>query len=820
MFWSGIAGRAMVAAGDGRVGAEEGRMSRNSSMTVAPSAESSPSRPVERARLYRLGVWAALHPLIVLVAWLVLLGGALVSAGYFTSHLTGSTNVVSGSDSEQAARLMRERFPHTPHETDFVVISSRRLVATDDAFRGVVSAAINRYGSAPAVGGTISPYDAPDRLISSDRHTALLAVNLEATTDKQAQDAAKPLGDLAPGLRTNDVDVSFTGAAPLAAAGVEQGAVDLARAESIGLPAAAVVLLIAFGSLVAAAIPLGLGILTVLAAFGALGVVAVFTPFDVFVQTAVSMVSIALGIDYSLFIVTRFREELARVPSGSPAPGGSRPDRAVANVARADRAVAVGRTMASAGNAVLFSGTTVAVALAGLWLVRSPKVHSMAIGMMAAVLVMMLVTVTLLPALLGLLGHRVNRLALPWARTSLAHPDPEHSVWARITAFVMRRPVAVAVLATVLLGALALPVFGLRYGVDLGAAAVADSPAGKGFTVVSQSFAPGVLSPIDVVVSSGGPSLNDAQLAAIATLSTATAADPEVADVVSLTAILDQAGQGHGANVLLPAIQAANGGLDTVVSRDGSTSVITVRPRASADSAQTAALVRRLRADARRTFNPAGLTVHIGGAPADIVDITDESSRAMPLVIGVVLAASWVLLLIAFRSLVLPFKAILMNLLTSGAAFGAAVLIFQSGHGAGLFGVDRTGFIQVILPLFAFALVFGLSMDYEVFMLSRMREEWDHVPDNRRAVQLGITRTARVITAAATIMVVVFGSFMFTRILEIKQMGFMLGLAVLIDASIVRLLLVPALMRLMGAWNWWLPRRLERLLPRISAGPH
>jgi len=205
--------------------------------------------------------------------------------------------------------------------------------------------------------------------------------------------------------------------------------------------------------------------------------------------------------------------------------------------------------------------------------------------------------------------------------------------------------------------------------------------------------------------------------------------------------------------------------------------------------------------------------------PAEIVDISDESSRALPLVIAAVLAASWVLLLIAFRSLVLPVKAIVMNLLTSGAAFGAAVLVFQDGHGAGLLGVDRTGFIQVVLPLFAFALVFGLSMDYEVFMLLRMREEWDRTGDNQAAVRLGITRTARVITAAAGIMVVVFAAFLFTRILEIKQMGFMLALAVLIDATIVRLLLVPALMRLLGPWNWWLPAPLRRLLPAGVAEP-
>ena len=634
-------------------------------------------------------------------------------------------------------------------------------------------------------------------MISADLHTALVPVELNGS-GKKLQDAAEPLQRLSEGLSTDQVGVYFTGSSPLAAAGVDQGAKDLARAESIGLPIAAVVLLIAFGSLIAAAIPLVLGAVAVLAAFGVLGLATMLTPFDVFVQTAVSMIGIALGIDYSLFIVTRFREEIARAGDDT----------------RAARARAVGRTLATAGHAVLFSGTTVMVSLAGLWLVRSPKIHSMALGMMAAVIVMMIISMTLLPATLGLLGTRINRLPLPWARKSLADPDPEHSAWARLTSVVMRRPTAIAVGAVLLLGVLALPVFGLRYGVDLGATAVKDTRAGEGYAAISRSFAPGVLSPVSVVVSGRDGPLTDAQLEAISRFTATTAANRETTEAISVTGILDQRLGGHTTRQLALAKRNAGNALDGIVSAGGTTSVITVHPRHGADTGQAARLVRDLRRSARNVFPGARLTAHVGGDPAEIVDITDESSRSMPIVIGTVLAASWLLLLFAFRSFVLPFQAIFMNLLTSGAAFGSAVWVFQEGHGAGLFNVERTGFIQVILPLFAFALVFGLSMDYEVFMLSRMREEWEHTRDNQRAVQHGITRTARVITAAAAIMVAVFSSFMFTRSLEITQMGFMLALAVLIDATIVRLLLVPALMRLVGARNWWLPRWMDRVLSR------
>lgn len=765
------------------------------------TAVSEDLRAPEQGRLYRLGNWTARNPLKVMTVWLVLLVGAGFSASYFASHLTGVANVVTGSDSQQASRLIDKEFPGSPSETDFVVLRSQRMTVQDPTFRHLVTTVVGRYDDNPLVAGTANPYAAPQQLISPDRHTALIPVRLDGS-DKELQDAAGPLQDLARGLRTDQIEVYFTGSSPLAAAGADQGAKDLARAESIGFPAAAIVLLIAFGSLVAAAIPLVVGALAVLAALGVLGVVAMFTPFDVFVQTAVSMVGVALGIDYSLFIVTRYREELARTRGDT----------------REERAKAVGRTVATAGHAVLFSGSTVVLSLAGLWLARSPKVHSMAMGMTVAALVMMLVSVTLLPAILGLLGTRINRFALWWAKKSLSHPDPEHSVWAKVTSTVMRRPTIIATGAMLLLGALALPVFGLRYGVDLGATAVADSWAGKGYAVVSGGFEPGVLTPIDVVVSRHDGTLTDAQLAAISRFAAKEATNGEVTGVTSVAGTLDERFHGHTANDLRLARQVAGGALGGIVSEDGGTSVITVRPRHGADTKETAHLVRVLREDARETLGGAGLEAHAGGEPAEIVDITDESSRAMPIVIGAVLVASWLLFLLVFRSLLLPFKAVLMNLFTSGAAFGTAVLIFQEGHGAGFFHVDRTGFIQVILPLFAFALVFGLSMDYEVFMLSRIREEWEGTGDSRRAVQVGITRTARVITAAATIMVVIFASFMFTRNLEIKQMGFMLGLAVLIDATIVRLLLVPALMRLMGHWAWWLPRWMGRILPRISPG--
>jgi RND superfamily putative drug exporter len=749
--------------------------------------------------LARWGRWVAAHPWRVVAVWIVALAAGVVLTGQFVAHLRSSSAEVVGSDSQAAGQLMRASFPRSVNETDLVVLHSDVLTVADREYRQLVATALDRYARSPLVRSVGSPYDEPQAAISTDQHTALIRVAVPGDA-KAVQAAAAPLERLAQTLATDRIEVYFTGSGPLSAATVRQGNEDLGRAETIGLPVAALVLVIAFGSLVAAAIPLTLGLASVVTTFGVLGLLGRVVTFDTFVQSAVGMIGIALGIDYSLFIVTRFREEIAKVASGD----------------RDGRAAAVGTVLSTAGRAVLYSGTTVLISLSGLFLVRSARVRGTGIGMMTAVLVMMAVAITLLPAILALLGRRVNRLALPWLRRSLAHPDATRSVWARLASLSMRRPVLVAGVAVVLLGLLAMPALGLRYGADTSLGAIRDTPAGRGMALVSAAFSPGRISPINVVVSSGTGTLSRADLAAVADFSRRARAEDGVTLVSAVTDVLDARFGGHG-----PAqLAAARGSIDSMVDSAGRTTVITVVPAGAVESEATQALVRRLRADADAVLAGTGLAVHVGGTPAQIVDLIDENDRATPLVIAAVLAASWVLLLGAFRSALLPVKAILMNLLSVGAAFGAMVLVFQDGYGAGWLGVDRVGFIQVMIPLLAFALVFGLSMDYEVFMLSRMRETWRRTGDNELAVRTGIARTAPVITAAAAIMIVVFSSFSFTRVVDLKQLGLMLAVAVLLDATVVRLFLVPALMRLMGRWNWWPARSIVADGHRHPAGGH
>jgi RND superfamily putative drug exporter len=711
---------------------------------------------------------------------------ATIYAGQFAAHLSGNNAGIVGSDSQAAATLLRAAFPDAADETDLVVMHSETLTTADPEFQQLVRTAIDRYRHAANTDTVSDPYERPQTAISGDRHTALLQIGL--TGDSRALlTAAGPLGRLAHDLTTDRIEVTFTGNAPLNAAAIAQGNEDLGRAESIGLPVAAIVLLVAFGSMVAATIPLALGFVSVLTTFGVLGVLSRAVTFDSFVQSAVSMIGIALGIDYSLFIVTRFREEIARsgvgTGTGTGTGAGAGTGTGTGTGTRQDRAAAIGRVLSTAGRAVLYSGTTVMISLSGLFLVRSARVRATGLGMMAAVLTMMAIAVTLLPAILALLGPRVNRLALPWLRRSLNHPDEQHSIWATVASLSMRRPVLVAGTAVAALGLLALPTFGLRFGADTSQDAVADTPAGIGMARVATAFPPGMITPITVVVTRDAATMSDLDLRAVAALSARAEGEPGVAAVSSER------------------------------DRSGRTAVITIVPTERATSASAQAVVRHLRAATRAELAGTHLTGHVGGSPATIADMITENDRATPLVIGAVLAASWLLLFLAFRSVLLPFKAIAMNLLSVGAAFGVMVGVFQDGHGAGRLGVDRVGFIQVMIPLLAFALVFGLSMDYEVFMLSRMREAWQRTGDNEVAVRTGIVRTAPVITAAAAIMIVVFSSFTFTSVVDLQQLGFMLAVAVFIDATVVRLLLVPALMRLMGSWNWWLPCGPGRRLP-------
>lgn len=767
---------------------------------TARSADGRVDRPI----LYRWGAWCARRAWRVVAVWALVIVAAGLLVPKFTDSLTGSSLKVDGSDSARVETLLTEKFASPVSEEAVVVFDSAEHAADAPAYREAVDAAVAALRDQEGVLEIADPYAADDpTLFSKDRRTLLAPLGLGGG-ERDRQDAVpriqETLDDVA--ADADGVDVMLTGSSALNAAVVEQQDKDLAQAESIGLPIALLVLLAAFGTLVAACLPLLLGVVALVTSFGALGAISGVVSFDVFSQAVVTMLGLALGIDYCLFAVTRQREELAARKGDVPA--------------------AVGATMATAGKAVLFSGCTVIISVAGLMVVRAPVFRTMALGVMIAVAAMLAVATTLLPAVLGLLGPRIDKLAVPGMKRSLRTTDVSRSGWARWTKVVMRRPVLVGGLTSVVLLLAILPAAQLKLGFDVGASAVSDAPAGRGYELVADKFVPGAATPLQVVLDKPAGALDDADLAALEQLTERLRGNDDVAEVLSVTDVLRERTGGVDAAGLRMLTEAAGGdggeGLGRLVAPDGRTTALTVLPREAADSDASVDLVHWIRDTAvpETVGERDGTSTVVGGLSAQTVDISEEVSRATPLVLALVLGLSFILLLLAFRSLLLPLSAIVMNLVSVGAAFGLLTLVFQEGHGASLLDFTSGGFIQAYLPLLTFVILFGLSMDYEVFLISRMKEEWGHSRDNTRAVTEGVAHTAKVITAAATIMMVIFAAFMITRVVEVKQMGFALAVAVLVDATLIRVVLVPALMRLLGSSNWWLPGWLDRVLPRVE----
>jgi RND superfamily putative drug exporter len=528
----------------------------------------------------------------------------------------------------------------------------------------------------------------------------------------------------------------------------------------VGLLAAVVVLLVAFGSVVAMGLPIVTALLGIGVTAAAIGVVArLFTTPSFTGQVAV-MIGIGVGIDYALLIVTRYREALHRL--GSPEP-------------------AVIEAITTAGRAVTFAGCTVMLSLLGMFLMGLPYLRGLAVGTSLAVAVAVAAAVTLLPALLGFLGSNVDR----W-RVGRRRRASRRSLWARWAAFVQRRPwpLAVGGLAVLLLAAV--PVVGMR----LGSADQGNDPKGSttrtAFDMVAQGFGPGTNGPVMVVAD-----IAHAQSAApLARLQAALVATPGVAQVSG-----------------------------PVLGPSGRVALLTVMPTSGPQDGATVSLLHRLRADVLPEATAgSGLVVHVGGETAANVDFAHVMSERLPLFFAGVLTMSFLLLLVVFRSVLVPLKAVAMNLLSIGAAYGAMVAVFQWGKGGRLIGVSGAP-IEAWAPMMLFAITFGLSMDYEVFLLSSIKERYDATGDNGGSVASGLASTARVITAAATVMVVVFGTFLLSSSRSLKEIGLGLALAIAVDATVVRIVLVPATMELLGKANWWLPGWLGRRLPAVHQRP-
>jgi RND superfamily putative drug exporter len=610
-------------------------------------------------------------------------------------------------------------------------------------------------------------------------------------------------------LRPTQLETVITGEPAVYEAIQDLSAEDLRTAESYALPFALIVLILVFGSLVAAALPVIGGGAAVATTLGAMYLLAGRYDLSIFVLNVASMLGLAVGIDYSLFIVGRFREEL-------------RAGRTVAD--------AVEATVATAGRAVFFSGLAVFIGLLGLISYQYMSLRSMGIGGSVVVVFSVLVALTLLPALLGILGHRVNALRL------FGRHDGDGVFWQRWSAWVMAHPLPILVVTTAIILLIASPIVGIVVNVPTAEELPPGQGARRGFDLVNERFDRGQLSPNQAMVTweEGSPDPFDPQrlgelyeygqrlaaldgVAAVESIVTLPGMDSPEAAVAFWEYVRDAARESPGESQ-----QAAPPGADAeALARAPQLAQATTAPgtvlfrvvsEGEPDLPEGRAVAERIEG----VPPPAGATLHLAGLSAGVDEFVGSIYGRFPWVIAFVVVVTYLVLLVLLRSVLLPLKAVIVNTLSILASFGALVFIFQWGNFEGLLDFESAGYVDATLPIILFCTVFGVSMDYEVFLLTRMRESWLETGDNTRSVGLGLARTGRIITSAALIIVIVAGAFAFTSVIVTKAIGVGLAVAIAVDASIIRVLLVPATMRLLGRANWWIPAWLDRRLPRVE----
>jgi putative drug exporter of the RND superfamily len=699
----------------------------------------------------------------VLIAWAAALGIAFALSAAFGGEFA-TDNSTPGSDSSQAQRLLGERFP--AQSGDLVQVAVRADDVTSAGVQREVNALLGELRRMPHVAAVEDPYSAKGS-IAPDGRTLAARVYLDVTNPNDMPvDATERLLATAEAAERDGLEVALGGRA------VQLAEADQAGSEMLGLAAAAVILLVMFGSVVAAGLPLAMAIGALAVSSSLVGVVAAVVDVPDFAPILGVMLGIALGIDYALLMVTRFREWRAV---------GLEPE--AATVA----------TLDTAGRAVLVAGGTVMVSMLGLFAVGLSIMDGAAVVTIVTVLVVMAAAITLFPALLGYLGRRIDRLRVPLGRrravqiSADGYPVPAAG-WARWGRLVRRHSVLATAASVTLLLVLAVPFLGVHFGLpDAG-----NDPEGtsnrQAYDMLAEGFGPGASGPLLVVADMS-----------------------RAGDDAALQSLRAELGRTAGVAAVSP----------PQVNPAGDTALITVVPTTGPQESATEDLVHTLRDDVIPVATEGtGTDVHIGGPTAAVIDINELIAGRLALLIGGVVVVSMLILLLAFRSIVIAVTAAVMNLLSVAAAYGVAAFFLEGGWAGNLIGIDTPTPMAAFVPVIMFALLFGLSMDYEVFLMSRVREAWVRTHDNGRAIVTGLASTGRVITAAAAIMIVVFAAFIPSDQVFIKVFAVGMVAAILVDATIIRMLLVPAVMHLLGRSNWWLPRSMERRLPQLHVeGP-
>jgi RND superfamily putative drug exporter len=677
---------------------------------------------------------------------------ALVLVATSLHGLTSQGNVIGKPDSTKAEDAVARAFPHqNPNgKGDVIVVSSRRYTVSSPQSRA--------FGKrlAADLKATGNVFETRVVAVSRDRHAALVSVGI--TSDSGAASVEQVVEQ----ANGHGFSVGITGDHTANYDFGKQSQKDLETGElAFGLPAALIVLVLVFGAVVAGLVPVLMAILAIIVALGLVAILSQAFELSVFIVNMLTGMGLALGIDYSLFVVSRYREERTQ---------------------RISKEDAIARAGATASRAVLFSGSTFVVALIGMFIVPTSIMRSLALGAILVGIVSVAAALTLLPALLSVAGDRVNALRVPIVGRNLGRTGAaEGRFWRRIVDAVLRRPALWLAVAVAAMLAATSPIFGLHIGANGVSTLPSGLPSKEGYALLQRAFP--VRSPdlVEVVTVGGGAAARDG----LVRLERQMASDPRF-------------------------------GAGTVqTSKASGVSLLTAPVRGDAAGAAAVSAVRHLRKNVIRAESFGSAKVYVGGQTAENIDYFDAVTNPTPYVLLFVLGLSFVLLTIAFRSIVVALVSVLLNLLSVGAAYGLLTLIFLKGHGAGLFGFQHTHVIDAWVPLFLFSVLFGLSMDYQVFLMSRIKERYDVTGSTHDAVSGGVATTARIITGAALIIVVVFAGFAAGKLVMFQQMGFGVAVALLLDATVIRSVVLPAMLGLLDRWSWYLPRWLD-WLPHVE----
>ncbi|XWO29222.1 MMPL family transporter [Rhodococcus sp. BGS-1C] len=670
---------------------------------------------------------------------LVVLGSFAPSV--FTS-LAGAGWQANGSESVQVRELAQEHFGGNSSAAVQVVVHSDNATIDDPAVQQTLTDATAIFSADDRFGEIIPPQ--PGMTISPDGRTGILIAGADGTTDEMVAAVDEVKGELT-ALSGNGIEVYPTGSSALWSDFNKANHDAMIAAELVSWPVTLAIMILAFGSLVAAGLPLLLTIAGLVASAGGLVLLNSVTPISVWAMNFAMMFALALGIDYALFIVARFRDALKR----------------------ADARTAVGVTMDTAGKAVVLSGITVLVSLSAVLLVPAPAVRTMAVGIMLAVTFVLLATMTLLPAALGGLGNKVNAVSLPYAKRQ-THRSPKFAAWGEL---LHKHPVPFAVASVGILIVLALPVLGLKVAMPSISVVPEDAPVRQGYELVQTQFGDGAPGALQIVSSTADADATAAAASQVEGIAMVT--PPQVATD----------GSGYALLQAIPTVDPSDESMGTIMN------------------------------DLRTQLPESAL---VGGAPAENLDLQQALNDYLPLVVGVILVLGFLLLLVALQAPLIAILGTSVSLLSTAAAFGVAKLVFQDGHGASLLGFTPQGFLNGWGPVFFFAMIFAIAMDYTVFLLATAKEHYERTGDARIAQVDGLAHSGRVILAAAAVMVAVFFTFALSDPLPPKEMGIILGVAVLLDALLVRLILLPVLLRLTGHAAWWSPAWLRKILPSIK----